>query len=192
MSPLFVALYGYAVAERICELFISRRNRHAMAEVGFGQREPSSALVLMVALHVSWLIVTPVEASFFAAPLPDVLTTGAASIFLLAQALRVWTLKTLGSFWNISVMTQGFRQHGFVSAGPYRFIRHPNYLVVIAEIASLPLVGGAIVSSLLFSLLNAAVLSQRIAVEERWLETIPGYKDTMGSKGRFLPSRARH
>lgn len=190
MSAVFVALYLYALAERLAELFLSRRNRLEMARRGFGQREPARALALMVALHVAWLIAVPLEALLDPYPLPALLSGAAAISFCLAQLLRAWTLRTLGHHWNVSVMTSGGEQNGFVASGPYRLIRHPNYLVVIIEIASLPLVGGAPRSAIIFSLWNAAVLFFRIRLEERHLFAIPGYSAIMGGKPRLVP-RAR-
>jgi methyltransferase len=67
-------------------------------------------------------------------------------------------------------------------------VRHPNYLVVITEIATLPLVGGAYRTALTFSLLNALILQRRISQEEQQLFKVPGYRETMGNKPRFLPS----
>jgi methyltransferase len=78
-------------------------------------------------------------------------------------------------------MTDASSPRAFVSNGPYRFIRHPNYLVVILEIFSLPLLGGAIFSSLIFSAINAGVLFFRIRLEERHLRDVPGYWSVMGN-----------
>lgn len=190
MSSLFLCLFTYAVLERLMELYLSRRNRRLLHERGFEQRERSLSLSLMVLLHVSWLVVTPLESLFDPAPLPVWLRLSAAVVFCLTQILRIWTLRTLGTYWNISVMTNTSGAHGFVSDGPYRFIRHPNYLVVILEIASLPLVGGAVASAVVFSLINATILAARIRTEERHLFQLPGYAANMGSKPRFLPRRA--
>ena len=119
--------------------------------------------------------------------IPAALSLVAAIAFILAQALRVWTLRTLGKHWNISVMTSPEDTPSFVSTGPYRFIRHPNYLVVIVEIVSLPIIGGAWLSAIFFSALNGIVLHKRIATEEHALFAIPGYAAVMGAKPRFLP-----
>jgi len=74
-----------------------------------------------------------------------------------------------------------------IERGPYRFIRHPNYLALGLEFAGLPLIGGAYWSAVGLSVLNAALLAGRIQAEERLLDAIPGYRDRMGGKGRFLP-----
>jgi methyltransferase len=130
-----------------------------------------------------------VEALFRPTPLPVEVATGATLLFLIAQVLRFWALRTLGSYWNISVLTTDGFAPRFVADGPYRFIRHPNYLVVIVEIATLPLVGGAVWTSILFSALNGIVLYRRIPLEESHLFRIPGYREVMGMKGRFFPTK---
>ena len=187
MTIVFTYLYAYALAERASELMISRRNRRAMERQGFSQRESSSSLAGMVALHISWLIASPIEAIWFSTPLPLWLSGLAAVVFCCAQALRFWTLKTLGAYWNVSVMTTSQHRPAFVSSGPYRFIRHPNYLVVIVEIATLPIAGGAVVSAVVFSILNAVILCRRIQVEEQALSSVSGYAEKMGRKPRFFP-----
>lgn len=187
MTGLFLVIFGYAVGERIGELFLSRRNRAVMRSRGFAQREPLRSLALMAGMHTLWLASSLAEATLAPMELPIWVAIAAAVLFAAAQALRFWTLRTLGSHWNVSVMTGAQGASTFVSNGPYRYIRHPNYLVVILEIVSLPLIGGAVVAATLFSVLNAIVLFSRIKIEEQHLRAVPGYWDTMQSKPRFIP-----
>lgn len=187
MTTLFWGLYSYCVLERLGELVVSRRNQAKMLSDGFSEKESRACVRAMVAMHTAWYVAMLGEVLFFPSDLPWPVTLGAAVVFIAAQYLRFWALLSLGSFWNISVVTTDQLAPRFVSNGPYRFIRHPNYLVVIAEIATLPLVGGAVWTSLVFSLLNALLLYRRIPLEESHLFLIPGYRDTMGSKGRFIP-----
>ncbi len=141
----------------------------------------------MIALHTSWYVGMLIEAIWWSALLPAPIYYAAAGFFLAAQILRFWTLRTLGAFWNISVVTTDQSIPAFVSHGPYRFIRHPNYFVVVIEIATLPLVGGAVWTSCIFTILNGLVLARRIPLEESHLFRISGYRDVMGEKGRFIP-----
>lgn len=189
MATLFWVLYSYCVMERLGELIVSRRNQAKMLSDGFSEKESRAGVRAMVAMHTAWYVAMLGEVLFSPTYLPWAVTLGAAVIFIAAQYLRFWALLSLGSFWNISVVTTDQTTPRFVSNGPYRFIRHPNYLVVIAEIATLPLVGGAVWTSLVFSLLNALVLYRRIPLEESYLFLIPGYRDTMGTKGRFIPRK---
>ena len=187
MPTLFWALFAYCILERLGELVISRRNQDTMKANGFSEKETSAGVLWMIALHALWYVAMLVEMTSFPSVVPAVVRYGAAAVFLMAQALRFWALRTLGSFWNISVVTTDQGGPRFVSHGPYRFIRHPNYLVVIIEIASLPLVGGAVWTASIFTLLNGLVLARRIPLEESHLFRISGYRDVMGGKGRFIP-----
>lgn len=187
MSTVFWVLFACCVLERLGELVISRRNQDKMKASGFSEKETSSGVRWMIALHTSWYVAMLVEVVSFPSMIPAVLGYGAAAAFVLAQVLRFWALRTLGSFWNISVVTTDQAGPRFVSHGPYRFIRHPNYLVVIIEIATLPLVGGAVWTSLIFTFLNGLVLARRIPLEESHLFRVSGYRDVMGAKGRFIP-----
>ena len=84
--------------------------------------------------------------------------------FVLLQALRVWVLVTLGSYWTTRVIT--VPDTPLVSRGPYRFVRHPNYLVVIGEMALLPLAFGQVTNAIAFSALNGVLLAWRIRIED--------------------------
>lgn len=190
MKIVFWTLYIYCVVERLGELIVSRRNQYEMKAEGFSERESQGGLRVMVAMHASWYLAMAYEAVFHPALLPSLVTWGALALFLGAQVLRFWALRTLGSFWNISVVTTNQDAPRFVSDGPYKFIRHPNYVVVIVEIATLPLLGGALWTAILFSILNALVLRRRISLEESYLFQISGYREVMGPKGRFLPRSA--
>jgi methyltransferase len=187
MISLFWVLYGYCVMERLGELVVSRRNQARMVSRGFSEKESPGGLWLMIAMHTGWYVSMAYEAMVAPKPIPATLAVIAGMLFLCAQVLRFWALRTLGSFWNISVMTSDRAAPEFVSDGPYRFIRHPNYLVVIVELASLPLIGGAAWTALGFSILNACVLWRRIPLEESHLLRLPGYREVMGMKGRFFP-----
>jgi len=189
MSTVFWALYAYCVVERLGELVLSRRNQARMKAGAFSERESVLGIRVMMAMHIGWYLCTLVEVLASPSELPMWIAQGALGLFVAAQLLRLWALRTLGDFWNISVITTDERAPRFIADGPYRFIRHPNYLVVIIEIATLPLLGGAVWTSLVFSTLNALVLRRRISLEESHLFRIPGYREVMGRKGRFLPRK---
>ena len=104
---------------------------------------------------------------------------------MLATALRIWTLATIGRSWNVRVVVP--EDIRIATTGPYRFIRHPNYLVVILEIAALPLFHGAWMSAIFLTLLNAFVLLHRIRTEEAALAQIPAWVDAMRDRARLLP-----
>jgi methyltransferase len=158
-----------------------------MRSNGFSERETPAGIRWMIALHALWYVAMAVEVGIFPTAIPRGVQFFAVGVFLAAQIVRFWALRALGTFWNISVVTTDQNSPQFVSHGPYRYIRHPNYLVVILEIATLPLVGGAVWTSLIFSLLNVLVLARRIPLEESHLFRVSGYRDVMEAKGRFIP-----
>lgn len=108
-----------------------------------------------------------------------------ATALVLGQSLRWAAIETLGSRWTVTIMI--LPEAPPKAGGLYRYLRHPNYLGVILEIAALPLLGGAWLTALIFTLLNAALLRLRIAREEAALQTAGGYQEALGNRGRFLP-----
>lgn len=185
----FLALTAAVAGERLAELAWSRAHERRMARRGGAVvREPAYAG--MVALHAGTLVAAPVERWLRGAPASP--TTRALSIVGLgglaaATALRIWTLRTLGDSWSTRVTRFAGGGRRVVTDGPYRFIRHPNYLAVILELASLPLAGGALVTALVASALNALVLRERIPLEERELAADESWRRAMLSRPRFLP-----
>jgi methyltransferase len=144
--------------QRLGELVIADRNTRALrargaVEVGAGHYP------LIVALHLTWLVAI----AACLPPRPEA-NLGLLGLFALLEAARVWVLTSLGPFWTTRIIT--LPGAPLVRRGPYRFLRHPNYLVVIGEIACLPLAFGEVRVALIFSLLNAAAIGWRIRVEE--------------------------
>jgi methyltransferase len=146
--------------QRLAELVIAQRNTRALMAQGaieIGRRH----YPVMVALHASWLIV--LWATVGGRPVNVPLLV----LFVVLQALRIWVLATLGGRWTTRIiMLPGAP---LVTGGPFRFLRHPNYTVVVGEIAVLPLVFGLIGVAAVFTLLNAAMLWVRIGSESRAL-----------------------
>ena len=104
-----------------------------------------------------------------------------------ATALRIWTLRTLGDSWSTRVTRFAGGDRRVVTDGPYRFIRHPNYVALGLEFFGLPLIGGAYLSAVGLGLANAALLRQRIVQEDALLMAIPGYRQRMGDKPALIP-----
>jgi methyltransferase len=160
VSLLHLVLLLVALA-RLAELALARRNtRRLLAE---GAIESGRAhYPVIVGLHVAWfaslLLLLPADSP----PRWPWL-----AFFLLLQPLRIWVLASLGRFWTTRVLT--IPNAPLVRRGPYRWLRHPNYLIVELEMIALPLAFGAPVIALIFGLANAAILAWRIRVEERVL-----------------------
>lgn len=152
-----VAILGFVTLQRLSELPVARANTRRLLAEG-GREVAPRHYPAMVALHAAWL-----AALWLQAPGRDVhpLFLG---LFVLLQALRVWTLRTLGRRWTTRIIVVPGER--LVARGPYAFVRHPNYLVVIGEIAVLPLVFALWPTALLFSVLNAILLTIRIRAED--------------------------
>ena len=142
--------------ERLGELALARRNTAALMAQGATEHAPEHYPAIVL-LHAAWLAGLWFLAWDALVSLPWLV------IFLVLQGLRVWVLATLGPRWTTRIIVMN--DAPLVRRGPYRFVSHPNYLVVIAEIAVLPLVFGQPVYALVFSALNAAILRIRIRAE---------------------------
>jgi methyltransferase len=151
---------------RLGELAYARRNTRHLLDRG-GQEHGAAHYPLFIGLHAAWLGV------IFATVLPDTPPSlPLLGIFAVLLFARFWTIGSLGPYWTTRVIT--VPGEPLVKRGPYRFFRHPNYVIVFSEIAVLPLIFGAWRIALLFSLLNAALLWQRVRVEEKALENRRG------------------
>jgi methyltransferase len=156
-----VAILAFVTLQRLAELVIARRNtRRLLArgayEVGAGHYP------LIVALHGAWL-----AGLWWLAPGGPLIWPFVMAYFLL-QPLRLWVLASLGGRWTTRIII--LPGAPLVRSGPFRLLRHPNYTIVVAEIALLPLAFGLWEMALLFSLLNAAVLTVRIRAEQGALQ----------------------
>ena len=146
--------------QRLAELVLSRRNTEALLARG-GYEVAPRHYPLIVAVHALWL-----AALWWLAPgLPIVWPL--IGVFFLLQLARLWVLATLGERWTTRIII--LPGAPLVTGGPFRFFRHPNYLVVAAEIAVLPLAFGLWQAALAFSIANAVVLAIRIRAEEKAL-----------------------
>jgi methyltransferase len=183
----FLALGAAVAVERVAELAWSRAHERRMARRG-GRVVAEPWYAAMVALHTGTLIAAPVEAWLRGRTAPPAVRGVALAGLGAATALRIWTLRTLGDSWSTRVTRFADGGRRVVTRGPYRWIRHPNYLAVILELAALPLAGGAYATALAATALNALVLSRRIPLEERELAADPAWRAVMLARPRFLPA----
>lgn len=139
----------------------------------------------MVILHVGIFAAAGVEVIVLHRPLIPALAIPMLVLFFLSNVLRWWVIRTLKSHWNVQIMDSA--RMGVVSNGPYRWIRHPNYVAVFVELVSLPLIYSAWITAVVAAVGNAWVLHNRLAVEDRVLLANPDYRAAMGGKPRFLP-----
>jgi methyltransferase len=148
--------------QRLGELVYARRNDRRLRAAG-GVEYGARHYPLLVGLHAAWLVALVVTV-----PAEAPINLAALIAFLLLQAARIWTLASLGAFWTTRVIVVPGSER--VQSGPYRIVRHPNYLIVALEIPLLPLVFGAWPLAVGFGLANIALLAWRIRVEDRALE----------------------
>ncbi|HTP77877.1 MAG TPA: isoprenylcysteine carboxylmethyltransferase family protein [Rhizomicrobium sp.] len=150
-------ILALVVLQRMVEIVYAQRNTRALlargaVEIGRGHYP------LIVLLHAAWLtaivLLLPQDAAIHWIPM---------AAFVLLQLARVWVIATLGPYWTTRIIT--LPDAPLVRSGPYRFVRHPNYLVVAGEILALPLAFGETGVALVFSALNAAILAWRIREE---------------------------
>jgi methyltransferase len=156
-------LIGVVACERLFELRVARRNGRAALARG-GREYGAAHFPAMVALHTAFLIACPVEVLALHRPFLPWLAGPAITAVLAAQALRYWCVLTLGDRWNVRIVV--VPNAPLSSAGPYRWLRHPNYLAVAVEMLALPLVHSAWLTAAVFSLANAAMLRVRIHTED--------------------------
>ena len=162
MTPLWphIAILGFVTAQRLIELPVARANTARLLSLG-GREVAPGHYPFIVAMHAAWLAALWVFALGQPINLPFLI------LFGLIELARVWVLRSLGTRWTTRIIIVPGEQ--LVARGPYRFISHPNYLVVIAELAVLPLVFGLWQIALIFSALNAAILTVRIRAENEAL-----------------------
>ncbi|WP_133916781.1 isoprenylcysteine carboxyl methyltransferase family protein [Streptomyces sp. NBC_00582] len=160
--PWYVLLVLAVAAERVAELLVARRNAAwtlARAGVEYGRGH----YPVMVALHTGLLVGCLVEPVLADRPFVPALGGPMLALAVLAQALRWWCVTALGPYWNTRVIVvSGAR---LVAAGPYRFLRHPNYVAVVVEIAALPLVHSAWLTASVCTAANAVLLTVRVRCE---------------------------
>lgn len=178
---LLIILVGLG---RLFEMRISRLHQHELSTQGV-QRGADPVFPVMVVLHIAILVGAVLEVWLLDRPFIPLLGLVAGAIFLAANGLRWWVIRTLDTHWNVQVMDS--MKLGVVTDGPYRYVRHPNYAAVYLELLALPLIHTAYLTAIIGAILHAWVLSQRIKAEEAVLLANPNYQAAMGGKPRFVP-----
>lgn len=160
---LNIVIVALVTLERLLELPVARRNTKRLLSMGAQEHAPGH-YPLIVALHAAWL-----ASLWWLAPSRTVSLPWLA-LFILVEFGRLWVLGTLGGRWTTRIIV--LPGAPLVRRGPYRFVNHPNYVVVIGEIFVLPMVFGLWQVAIVFSLLNAALLARRIKAEKEALERV--------------------
>lgn len=179
---LYLGLLLLVGGQRLFELRLSRRNlAHAEALGGAAVREPIFPWIVL--LHALFLPCVVAEVLLLERPFHPPVGWAALLLVAAAQGLRIWAIATLGPRWNVRLV----RIPGAppITGGPYRWLRHPNYLAVALEFLFLPLIHGAVWSAVAFSAANALLLARRIPAEEALLGA--PWRRAFARRPRFLP-----
>jgi len=180
----FLVLLLAVALLRLAELRISKRHQLEMAARGAAKvDEPKFRW--MVLLHTAVLLGAALEVVFLRRPFILWLAAPMFAIFLAANAVRWWVIRSLGEHWNVQVVDS--TRLGVVTSGPFRYVRHPNYAAVFAEMLALPLIHTAWITAVAGAIAHIGVLAQRLSTEERVLFANPDYRAAMTGKPRFLP-----
>ena len=175
---IFYLIVTPVILQRLTEVFIAKRNEKWMFSQG-DYEVGNSHYSYMVTMHISFflfLIVEVVTNNNGISPLFPLLFI----LFVAVQALRIWCIRSLGTFWNTKILILPHAQ--VVRKGPYEFMRHPNYAVVCLEILLLPLMFQAYFTAFCFTLLNITMLSVRIPIEENALREATNYNRVFEKK----------
>jgi methyltransferase len=167
----FVGLVGLVVVARLVELGVARRHLLWARERG-GVERGAGHYPVMVALHTALLVAAPLEVVLLDRPLLPALAVTALVALVAAHALRWWCIRSLGPQWNTRVVVVPGLP--LVERGPYRWLRHPNYVAVVLEGLALPLVHSAWLTAVGFTVCNLVLLRHRVRVEEAALAELAG------------------
>lgn len=185
---LYTLLVAAVAVGRLIELRIAERHRRSLLARG-GIEAGAGHYPWMVALHTAFLFACPLEVWLLDRPFFPFLAAAMLVLLILAVALRWWVIATLGERWTTRILF--LPGSSPVTRGPYRLLRHPNYLAVVTEIAALPLVHTAWITALAFSMLNAWVLRVRIRAEEAALDSASDYQAAFAGRPRLVPGGPR-
>jgi len=178
----FLLVLGATGLLRLAELAWSAWNLRRRGQLP--QAEPR-VFPAMCVLHAALTVLPPLEVLLLTRSFSGPLCAAAGAVLLVGLALRAWTLGTLGRAWSVRVAPPDAGR--LVTGGPYRYVRHPNYLAVILEVAALPLLHSAWICSLALSALNAPLLASRIRAEEAVLSAVPAWRAAMARRARLVP-----
>ncbi|KMJ59698.1 hypothetical protein AB685_02190 [Bacillus sp. LL01] len=182
---IFALFFAFIITQRVVELGIARRNEQwilSQGAVEYGKEHYKYMVSLHVAFLASFLLEVVALDRTLSPFWPAILI-----LFILTQSLRIWAIQSLGKYWNTKVLI--LPDASIVKTGPYKFLRHPNYIIVVMEIMLIPLMFNAFITAIVFTALNAWMLSVRIPLEERGLsEMTTNYASYMEGRNRFSPT----
>ncbi len=184
MLVAYLCLVAAFAVERLLEVAIARRNLASVRERGGFVAERGTTGDAVV-VQVAWMVACAAEAVLLRRPFVPVVAAPLLLLLAAAMALRYWSVVTLGDRWNLAVVV--VPGEAMVTAGPYRWVRHPNYLAVLVEAVALPLVHGAWLTAALLGPAIWLVTGRRIRLEEAALASHGDYERAFAGTRRLLP-----
>ncbi len=181
---IFAGIVALLALQRLAELRLSRKNEARILAQGGIEVAPEQYRMMKV-LHTSWFAAMLVEVFVLQRPFVPALSLCALCLLIAGQVFRYSAIRTLGWRWTVRVMILPGAEP--VRSGIYRFIRHPNYLGVILEIAAVPLIHSAFITALVYSAANAVLLYSRVVTEEKALSVYNQYQQVFENQPRFFP-----
>ncbi len=185
-SLLFICLVGAAAVLALAERIYARRNEKRLLREG-GREIAPRVYRIMVPVYSAIFPLSVIEQIALQRDAPAVWMAAMIGLFMAAKLLKLWAVLHLRRDWTMKVVVPADLR--VVTSGPYRFIRHPNYVAVLGEVIALPLAGGAWITALAGGLAFLALLRARVRAEEEALFEHPAYAGAMADKDRFLPRR---
>ena len=185
----YILLVVIIALQRLWEMRISSRNEKKLRQQQGAQEKFPEHFIYMKLLHTLWLVSCVVEAYYIQQrPQWWIVGTG-LFLLILGQILRIVAITTLRGRWTVKIIV--IPDSKPVNSGIYKYLRHPNYLGVIIEIFALPMIFGCWITAVLFSIGNAIVLYIRIGAEERALQSVSDYKESLPNN-RFMPKETKN
>lgn len=179
---LFLGLFAL---RKVVDQVRSKRNIRRLEQQRQILPSRDRAMLWMQITHIAFFVLTPLEVVFLNRTFSPALGIPMIFLFMLATLLRWWATRLLGRQWNSKVVVPSDLLP--VTSGPYRVVRHPNYLAVSLELLSAGLIYSAYFSTIVVGLLNLYSIIKRIRVEEEVLLQVPAYRNALGDKARLVP-----
>ena len=162
MSTLFIIFIFFLAIQRILELRLAKKNEKIVREEGAVEYD-NEGYKYIVYMHICFFISLLLEKYLLSRGF-NTLSLLFFIIFVITQLLRYWAITSLGKYWNTKILVVPNAE--LVERGPYKYLRHPNYIAVITEIAVIPLIFSCYITCIIFSILNFLTLLRRIRIEE--------------------------
>ena len=165
---MFYIIISIVIIQRLVELVISKKNEKTLRSEGaieFGKEHYKFLVILHILFFISMLVEYNFRESSYELNTINYLFL---LFFCILQLLRLWVLKTLGKFWNTRILRTPGSQ--LIKAGPYKYFKHPNYIIVVCEIFTIPMIFNLYFTAIVFTILNAVILSIRISTENNVLK----------------------